>query len=175
MDHVYIESKTLTYGLIAIIIDLIGYLMVIIHLVLDCMYLVLAMTCCTIYKACLITSCVSILNSTKHSQVFGNVIAMICSGTSYVDHFIDIYTICIHNAIMKSIYVYFQEMIISIITIFIQIFMILVNCNAIVIMIGFNNDNYKQYYKVIYGYSLSIIRIYLSIKSSEATHFIVFQ
>ena len=54
--------------------------------------------------------------------------------------------------------------------------MILINCIAM--MIGFNNDNYKQYYKVVYGYCLSIIcpiMIYLSIKSTESTNCIVFQ
>ena len=45
-------------------------------------------------------------------------------------------------------------------------------------MIGFNNDNHKQYYKFVCGYYLSIIcsiMICLSIKSTESTNGIVFQ
>ena len=72
----------------------------------------------------MIRSCVS--NAAKQPDAFGNVIAMICSGTSHMAHVLDICMIYMHNTIITKTCIYFQERFIFIITIFIQILVILI-------------------------------------------------
>ena len=64
----------------------------------------------------------------------------------------------------------------SIVTIFIQILNIFINC--IVILMGFNNDNHNSYYNFIYCHLLLFICLiitYLSIKASESIICIIFK
>ena len=132
-----------------------------------------------VYDACLITFPIS--NGMIHSGVFCKMFGMVQFGNSHIDYFMCIYTICIHIAIIHTIYIYFQAIITSIIKIYSQLLNIyFINCIVIMIAIGLNNynDDCKSYYKSIYGCCSSFIQsimIYLATTSLRSIICVIFQ
>ena len=72
--------------------------------------------------------------------------------------------------VVDTIYIYFKLILISIMTISIQLYGRYFIKYTMSIMMGFNDGDYRSHYKFIYGYCLSLIHVlvmYLSITSSE--------
>ena len=170
IDHLSMEKQTLIYLFNAVTIVFIAHLIRSLYfqwnqceklhnLRVNCMYLVF-----DVVRA--IRSSGS--NAMIHSGMVDIVIAMIHSGNSHIDYFMNVYSIYIHFRVVEKIYIYFEAILTSNIIILIQLLNNFINC--IVIMIKFNNDNYTSYYKFIYYYwsaFIHLIMIYLSIMVSE--------
>ena len=60
-------------------------------------------------------------NQAMNAVIFDIVIAMMYSDNSHMDHFMNIYTIHIHNIIIKTIYHYIESIFTSIIAICIRL------------------------------------------------------
>ena len=147
ISHVFIENNTLTYPFNALIIVVIGYFIIIIQVVMDSMYFVCGASCCAIYTSCWVRCCVS--NGMMHSVIFDIVIAMIYSGNSHTGHFMNIFTIFIHNIITKTIYHCIESICTSIITISIGLSNIFITVKCIVIR--YNDGDYTSFYNFIYA------------------------
>ena len=127
-------------------------------------------------RLCIFQDCKFILSTstaTIHSRMFDNVIAIMthCCN-SHIHHFVNIYTLYINDRIIKTMYIYLQSTFVSIIRIFVDVLNIFVN--HIVIIMGFNNDEYD----IIYCNCLSCIdsiMIFVLIAISEMIICIGFQ